>query len=145
MMQQLAESSAGRWRPSPGSVYPTLEALEDEGLVTKQEQEGRRVFSLTEAGLAAAAKADARGPLWSPVPSGAGDASGTGRSDAGDAAETAAPTTDIRDAIYQLTAAAAQADRVSSPETRAKVRTVLVEARKAIYGLLAAEVEPETR
>jgi DNA-binding PadR family transcriptional regulator len=48
----LAERSGGLWRPSPGSVYPILGQLEDEGLVTAAETEGRRVFSLTEAGRA---------------------------------------------------------------------------------------------
>jgi DNA-binding PadR family transcriptional regulator len=50
VIQRLSERSGGRWRPSPGSVYPTLQMLEDEGLVAGQEQDGKRVFSLTDAG-----------------------------------------------------------------------------------------------
>ncbi len=47
--------SGGLWRPSPGSVYPHLQMLEDEGMVSSSEQDGTRVFRLTEAGVAEAA------------------------------------------------------------------------------------------
>ena len=50
IMQKFEERTGGAWRPSPGSVYPTLQLLEDQGLVEGAESEGRRVFSLTEAG-----------------------------------------------------------------------------------------------
>ena len=50
IMQRLEERSGGMWRPSPGSVYPTLQLLEDQGFIKGEELEGRRVFSLTEAG-----------------------------------------------------------------------------------------------
>ena len=56
IMQKLEERSGGAWRPSPGSVYPTLQLLEDQGLIKGEEAEGRRVFSLTEAGTEEAAK-----------------------------------------------------------------------------------------
>jgi len=50
VMQRLEERSGGTWRPSPGSVYPTLQQLQDEGLVTSTERDGKRVFEITEAG-----------------------------------------------------------------------------------------------
>src|SRR5690242_5680234 len=50
IMSWLEERSGGRWRPSPGSVYPTLQLLEDEGLVAGSDEGGRRVFALTDAG-----------------------------------------------------------------------------------------------
>ena len=50
MITELEERTGGRWRPSAGSIYPTLQLLEDEGLVTAEEVEGRKVYSLTEAG-----------------------------------------------------------------------------------------------
>jgi DNA-binding PadR family transcriptional regulator len=59
VMGRLEERSGGIWRPSPGSVYPTLQMLEDEGLVRSTTIEGRRSFELTDAGSAAAAEADA--------------------------------------------------------------------------------------
>ena len=54
MITELEERTGGRWRPSAGSIYPTLQLLEDEGLVTAEEVEGRKVYSLTDAGKKAA-------------------------------------------------------------------------------------------
>src|ERR1051325_10312523 len=50
MITELEERTGGRWRPSAGSIYPTLQLLEDEGMVTAEEVEGRKVYSLTDAG-----------------------------------------------------------------------------------------------
>src|ERR1700704_5129922 len=52
IMQELEERSEGLWRPSPGSVYPALQQLEDEGLIRSEEADGRRLYHLTEAGRA---------------------------------------------------------------------------------------------
>ena len=64
VMTGLGERSGGRWRPSPGSVYPTLQQLEDVDIVRAAEVEGKRVFSLTDAGRAAAEKLAKRGAPW---------------------------------------------------------------------------------
>src|SRR5688572_28472820 len=50
MIQQLEEKTGGRWRPSAGSIYPTLQLLADEGLVRAEEVEGKKIFSLTDQG-----------------------------------------------------------------------------------------------
>ncbi len=50
IIQQIAERSGGAWKPSPGSVYPTLQQLEDEGLVEALASEGRRLVQLSAAG-----------------------------------------------------------------------------------------------
>src|SRR2546421_10009061 len=50
MIQELDDRTGGRWRPSAGSIYPTLQLLEDEGLVRGEEAEGKRRFSLTDEG-----------------------------------------------------------------------------------------------
>jgi DNA-binding PadR family transcriptional regulator len=50
IMQEVEERSDGVWRPSPGSTYPALQQLEDEGLIRAQEQDGRKLFQLTDAG-----------------------------------------------------------------------------------------------
>src|SRR5437763_1317827 len=55
VMQRLEAKSEGAWRPSPGSVYPMLQLLEDEGLVRSTEHDGKRVFEVTEPGRAEAA------------------------------------------------------------------------------------------
>src|SRR3982750_3473314 len=52
LMQEIESRSEGVWRPSPGSVYPALAQLEDEGLVTADESDGRKQFTLTDAGRA---------------------------------------------------------------------------------------------
>jgi DNA-binding PadR family transcriptional regulator len=50
VIQQIAERSRGEWKPSPGSVYPTLQQLQDEGLIRETDQGGRRTFELTDEG-----------------------------------------------------------------------------------------------
>src|SRR6476646_4453554 len=50
LMKEIEERSEGAWRPSPGSVYPTLSQLEDEGLVRSVEADGNRLFEITDAG-----------------------------------------------------------------------------------------------
>ena len=54
VINRLEEKSGGMWRPSPGSVYPTLQLFEDEGLVRSEERDGKRVYELTDAGRAQA-------------------------------------------------------------------------------------------
>jgi DNA-binding PadR family transcriptional regulator len=135
VIQDLSELSGGRWRPSAGSVYPTLQQLEDEGLVVAEERDGRRVFSLTEAGRAAAAAAGTRGgPQWASDPDAGGADGGPAAGSPGGSASD-----DLKEAFHQLRAAASQAAEVGSPETLARARAILVDARKAIYRLLAEE------
>ena len=62
VMRRLEERSGGIWRPSPGSVYPTLQMLEDEGLVRSRTQDGTRVYELTDAGRAEAEVRRQRAP-----------------------------------------------------------------------------------
>jgi DNA-binding PadR family transcriptional regulator len=50
IMSEIEERSGGAWRPSPGAVYPALAQLADEGLVTDEKSDGRRTYSLTDAG-----------------------------------------------------------------------------------------------
>jgi len=64
MIQQLEERTGGRWRPSAGSIYPTLQLLEDEGLVRAEEVEGKRVFDLTDEGRERLAERGDAGPPW---------------------------------------------------------------------------------
>src|SRR3954452_2228063 len=62
VITELEAQSGGRWRPSAGSVYPTLQQLADEGLVTSEEVAGRRTYTLTEEGRAAASATPAPRP-----------------------------------------------------------------------------------
>lgn len=53
MIQELSRRSGGAWTPSPGSIYPTLQMLDDEGLVaSSQSPSGKHMFELTDAGRA---------------------------------------------------------------------------------------------
>jgi DNA-binding PadR family transcriptional regulator len=64
MMKALQERSGGRYSASPGSVYPTLQMLEDRGFVTVSEVEGKKVYTITDAGRGffAEAQEQQRGP-----------------------------------------------------------------------------------
>jgi DNA-binding PadR family transcriptional regulator len=118
LMNRLSERSGGRWRPSPGSVYPLLQALQDEGLVTAVETDGKRVFSLTEAGQAAAAERAAAG--------------GAELSFDGDDTHH-----NLRAAVMQLMAAAKMIGVNGSPEVMAKAEAIVTDARRKLYQLLA--------
>src|SRR5689334_21075328 len=62
MIKELDTRTGGVWRPSPGSVYPTLQLLEDEGLISSEEGGGRKRFTLTEAGQEEARASAAQAP-----------------------------------------------------------------------------------
>ena len=64
LMQAIEERTGGRWRPSPGSVYPTLAQLEDEGLIQATERDANKLFELTDAGRAHIAAHHADTPSW---------------------------------------------------------------------------------
>lgn len=118
LMARLGERSGGRWRPSPGSVYPMLQALQDEGLVTSEEADGKRVFSLTEAGVAVAAeRVETAGDPW------AGD-SDDGRGS-------------LWKAVAQFVAAAKQVGVNGSPELLTGAEAIVTDARRKLYQLLA--------
>jgi DNA-binding PadR family transcriptional regulator len=124
LMQEIERRSEGVWRPSPGSVYPALQQLEDEGLVRAAETDGRKLFHLTDAGREAADAASAEGAPW--------DAAS--ESVDADAWELFGVARQVGMAIFQL----AQA---GTPEQLAAAREVLTNARRALYGILA-EDEP---
>jgi DNA-binding PadR family transcriptional regulator len=120
VIQQLEQLSGGRWRPSAGSVYPTLQQLEDEGLVRSEELDGRRVYTLTESGTELAAKSPLRKHPWF---------------DRGSAKRPM----DLRRLAVQVIGAAIQVSRVGSEEAQQQARVILVDARKRMYGLLAED------
>lgn len=120
LIQALEAKTDGRWRPSPGSVYPSLQLLADEGLVTSTEQDGKRVFSITDAGREKAEEhIQAQGYPW--------DAMDRGR--AGHGA--------LRTAVRDLHAAAKQVGMTGSPDTIQRAAEIVTQARKDLYRLLA--------
>jgi DNA-binding PadR family transcriptional regulator len=56
LMKELESRSGGSYRVSAGSMYPSLQMLEDEGLVTSEQRDGKRIYSLTDLGRAEVAK-----------------------------------------------------------------------------------------
>jgi DNA-binding PadR family transcriptional regulator len=124
MIQELDERTGGVWRPSPGSVYPTLQMLEDEGLVTSQEEGGKRLFSLTDTGREQAA-AQTTAP-WDEVTEAAG-----------------ANVLREREAFGQLLGAMKQVMAVGSDAQKARALDVINDARRRIYGILADDPEAE--
>jgi DNA-binding PadR family transcriptional regulator len=122
IIQHLEERSGGMWRPSPGSVYPTLQLLEDQGLVKSEEVEGRRVYSLTDEGRAEAE---------------AGKESGAESPWAWFAEKAKDPRVKLGQATFQLGDAARQVGMSGSAEQVDKALEVLAEARRKLYQLLA--------
>jgi len=123
VMQNLEDKTGGAWRPSPGSIYPTLQLLEDEGLVRSTERDGKRVFEITETGRAEAADRieQAGGTPWEL----AGRGQRRGR--------------EVRDAFAQLYQAFKQIATVGSPEQIERGLTVVNDARKQLYQILAEQ------
>lgn len=115
-----------RWRPSPGSVYPTLQQLEDEGLLEPAESEsGRRVFRLTGTGRDEAAQLTGAAP-WDEVGEQADDA-----------------LVELRDLVSQVLAATRQVAQAGSARQVAAAQDVLRATRKSLYRLLPEDDVPE--
>ena len=121
IIQEIEERSGGAWKPSPGSVYPTLQLLVDEGLIRAEESNGRKTYSLTEEGQQTA---DAGGDKH--VPWEAPAARESGRS--------ALPKAGI-----DLAQAVAQVGRSGNPEQVKAAIAVLEEARRKIFSILAQD------
>jgi DNA-binding PadR family transcriptional regulator len=124
LMQEIERRSEGVWRPSPGSVYPALQQLEDEGLVRSDETEGRKLFHLTDAGREAAEAAAGDGAPW--------DAAS--ESIDSDAWELFNVARQVGMAIFQIA-------QVGTAEQLASAREILTNARRSLYGILAEDEE----
>ena len=120
VIQELAERTGGEWRPSPGSVYPTLQLLEESGLVAADDVDGRRVFSLTDQGVTVL---DERGDEPPPWASFAGASGGL--------------FNELKEAFFQLGAAGMQVVQTGSSDQAKATLDILVESRKRIYAILA--------
>lgn len=121
MIQEIAERSGGAWKPSPGSVYPTLQLLEDEGLIASASEGGKKLFSLTDEGRTAA-EAGPEAP-WEEASRGV-DWEVLG---------------EIRQAGFGLMEAFSQVWKTGSKEQREKALAVINDARKKLYLILADE------
>lgn len=121
IIREIEERSGGSWKPSPGSVYPTLQLLTDEGLVQSEESNGRKTYSLTAEGREAAGEETTeRTAPWE---------SATSR-DSG--RMTALPKAGV-----ELAQAAAQVARTGDKEQVAQAVEILDDARRKLYAILA--------
>jgi len=124
MIQEITERTGQFWRPSPGSVYPTLQLLADEGLVASTEGSGgKRLFELTEEGRAAAEK-HAAAPPWEEI-----------------SQDVDPNDVNLRNAIGQLMGATMQVAHAATDSQKQRAIEVLNEARREVYAILG-EVEP---
>ena len=124
IIQAIAERSGGVWQPSPGSVYPALQQLEDEGLIqTETADGGRKHYTLTSEGreYVAAHPEEVQAP-WEAV----------ARSVDSDALE-------LRRLFGEVMMAASQVDRVGSDEQIAQAHQIMADARRKLYRILAAD------
>jgi DNA-binding PadR family transcriptional regulator len=123
IIQTIADRTHGVWRPSAGSVYPALQQLEDEGLISPEGEGRRRMYSLTDEGRAyAEAHADELRASWD---------SAAGMTD-----DTAI---ELGDMIRQVMMAVMEVRRAGSPSQLAAARRVLAEARRSMYRILAED------
>ncbi|HUC05353.1 MAG TPA: PadR family transcriptional regulator [Acidimicrobiales bacterium] len=118
VMRRLEGMSGGAWRPSPGSIYPHLQTMQDEGLVRSEDTGGTRTYELTDLG---SQQADGSEFTW--------PAEG----------EAESPARTLRQALGQLASAAKQLSAVGEPEQVDRGVAVLHRARKELYQILAED------
>ena len=125
IIQEIGERSGGVWHPSPGSVYPALQLLEDEGLIRAEQVETRRVFHLTEAGRTyVAERREELAAVWNAVTESVDDA-----------------MVELRDLFEQVGAAVKHVVRAGGKAELAEARQLLVSTRRQLYRILA-DAEP---
>ncbi len=121
IMQEVEERSDGVWRPSPGSVYPALAQLEDEGLIRTQDTDGRKAYAITDAGRERLGERDEQAPApWEQISDSYGD-------------EVRA----LAELMREVAFAFSQVARAGSDTQLAKAREILTVARRDLYRLLA--------
>jgi DNA-binding PadR family transcriptional regulator len=127
LMQEIEQRSDGAWRPSPGSVYPALQQLEDEGLVTQREADGRKLYELTDEGRTYVEEnRDKLGAPW--------EAFNRDISD---------ETRELAYLMKDVAIAAVQVLRAGDEAQMEEARKVLAEAKRSLYLILAGDEEAE--
>ena len=123
LMQEIESRSRGVWRPSPGSVYPALQQLEDEGLVRSVESGGRRQYELTDEGRAYVEEnREKLAEPWAEV-----------------AGEMGSGVFELRSVASQVTAALMQVAFAGSEAQVEEAKKVLADTRRALYRILAED------
>jgi DNA-binding PadR family transcriptional regulator len=121
LIEEIERRSSGAWRPSPGSVYPTLALLEDEGLVRAEEGEGRTPFTLTDAGKAYVAEnREELGEPWAKLAEGIGE-----------------ERLELRGLVAQIGGATFQVAAAGDDSQVARAKELLAHTRRGLYQILA--------
>jgi DNA-binding PadR family transcriptional regulator len=121
LMEEIESRSSGAWRPSPGSVYPTLQQLEDEGLVKAGEGEGRQPFTLTDAGRTYVSEnREKLGEPWAKLDAGLGE-----------------ERVELRGLMGQVGAAVFQVAAAGDKQQVERAKELLSETRRGLYRILA--------
>ena len=124
VISAISERTGGAWKPSPGSVYPTISQLEDEGLVEADDERGRRTLRLSDAGREyVAANADELAGVWEPFAE-------PERSGGADYASLKPEIGQVMNAVWQIITTGTEQQKRDAID-------VLVETRRKLYGLLA--------
>ncbi len=127
LIQELTERSGGAWRPSPGSVYPVLSQLQDEGLVAPDPTDGGRGFTLTDAGRNEVEEHRERlGKPWEVA-----------------AASVSEPRFELIGTARQVAGAVRQVMEIGTEVQVGRATEVLTEARRRIYQILAEDAPTE--
>jgi DNA-binding PadR family transcriptional regulator len=119
IIREIGDRSEGAWTPSPGSVYPTLQQLTDEGLVRSEERDGKRVYELTDEGRSQAESHTGALP-WEEAAEGADD-----------------DLVALRDLAFQVMSATRQVAQAGTSTQLQSAQEILRSARKSLYQLLA--------
>jgi DNA-binding PadR family transcriptional regulator len=128
VISQIAERTGGAWKPSPGSVYPTISQLEDEGLIESDDERGRRTLRLSDEGRAyVEANADELAAVWAPF----------GESERAERAKRGGDFSSLKPEIGQVMNAVWQIISTGTDQQKREAVDVLVETRRKLYGLLA--------
>ncbi|HXF31916.1 MAG TPA: PadR family transcriptional regulator [Solirubrobacterales bacterium] len=122
MIKEIEERSEGAWTPSAGSIYPMLQLLEDEGLIRGEDSDGKRRFTLTDAGRAEHEEKSGDVAPW-------------------DAVRAGAPTGHLalRESVGKLFAAVRQVGQAGDEDQRKQVTELLDETRRKVYAILAED------
>jgi DNA-binding PadR family transcriptional regulator len=124
LIQAIEERSEGLWRPSPGSVYPTLAQLEDEGLIRSVQTEENRRFEITDAGREHLDRRVDEPAPWEPA-----------------AQDTENPLTELAPLVIQIGKATFQVASVGDDAQRERARALLADTRRALYRILAEDAQ----
>jgi hypothetical protein len=115
IIQEIGRRTGGVWNPSPGSVYPTLQMLADEGLISAAEEGGKKLFDLTEHG-----RTEHPAPPWRDIDIQLDPVDG-----------------ELRTAVFQLGSAMEQISHAGTPEQKARAAELYAELRRKLYAILA--------